>query len=162
MDARISASCGILCDRGTTQIARLGTRESRDMRSIIVLADDEPDLRMVYGTYLRAVGYEVWEASDGVEAVSLVLEKRPCLLLLDVWMPKLNGFEVLERLRRESSATNVKVVMLSNLADSDTRLEGFAVGVADYWLKSSSLPELQDRLAALLNQSGAELSPDSI
>jgi|GEM_PF-1153524 len=131
------------------------------MRSRIVLADDESDLRMVYGSFLRAIGYEVYEAADGDEAVSLVLEKCPCLLLLDVWMPKFNGFEVLERLRHEPRATNVKVVMLSNLADSDTRLEGFAVGVADYWLKTSSLLELQDRLAVLLGQGEAELSPDS-
>ncbi|WP_422930381.1 response regulator [Singulisphaera sp. PoT] len=131
------------------------------MRSRIVLADDESDLRLVYGSYLRAIGYEVFEAENGEDAVKLVLEAEPSLLLLDVWMPKLNGFEVLERLRHEPRAINVKVVMLSNIGDSDTRLEGFAVGVTDYWLKTASLKELQARLTALLGQDEAKVSPDT-
>ena len=69
------------------------------MRAIIVLADDEPDLRSIYAACLRNEGYEVWEASDGREALALVDARRPDLLLLDVWMPVLNGLEVVEHLR---------------------------------------------------------------
>jgi DNA-binding response OmpR family regulator len=64
------------------------------------------------------------------------------LLILDVWMPNLNGFEVLELLRDDPLSSNLKVVMLSNLGDSDTRLEGFSAGVADYWIKGLSLSDL--------------------
>lgn len=116
------------------------------MGAVIVLADDEPELRAIYSTCLRAAGHEVWEASDGEEAIGLVVDRQPSLLILDVWMPRVNGFEVLERLRLETCSTSLKIVMLSNLGDSDTRLEGFAVGVADYWIKGLSLAELQARV----------------
>lgn len=130
------------------------------MGTSIVLADDDPDLRAVYSTSLRAAGYEVWEAADGSEAVSLVGSKRPTLLILDVWMPNLNGFEVLERLRHDPRTTNLKVVMLSALDDSDTRLESYSIGIADYWLKGLSLTELQARVGRLVASSEAEFAPD--
>jgi two-component system cell cycle response regulator len=126
--------------------------------AIIVLADDEPELRAIYATCLRADGHEVWEAADGLEAVALVAERRPSLLILDVWMPNLNGFEVLERLRHDPCAASLKVVMLSNLGDSDTRLEGFSVGVADYWLKGLSLADLRARVERLV--ADTQLAPD--
>ena len=128
------------------------------MGAIIVLADDEPELRAIYAACLRAAGHEVWEACDGEEAVCLVTEHKPTLLILDVWMPRVNGFEVLERLRQASDSSNLKVVMLSNLGDSDTRLEGFSVGVADYWVKGLSLAELQDRVGRLIAE--IELTTD--
>jgi len=124
----------------------------------IVLADDEPDLRAIYSTCLRAAGHQVWEACDGEEAIVLVIHRKPALLILDVWMPKLNGFEVLERLRDEPDSSNLKVVMLSNLGDSDTRLESFSVGVADYWVKGLSLTELQERVERVL--ADVELTTD--
>lgn len=123
----------------------------------IVLAEDDQDLRAVYVTCLRGAGYVVWEAADGQEAVVLVTEHRPALLILDVWMPVLNGFEVLEQIQSDPFATRLKVVMLSNLSDSDTRLECFAVGVADYWVKGLSLADLCRRVGALLAE--VELTP---
>jgi DNA-binding response OmpR family regulator len=122
------------------------------VRATIVLADDESELRAIYAACLRAAGYDVWEAADGREAVALVAQRRPALLILDVWMPVLNGFEVLEHLRKDPFATNLKVVMLSNLGDSDTRFEGFSVGVTDYWVKGLSLAELQKRVARLVEE----------
>jgi DNA-binding response OmpR family regulator len=120
------------------------------MGAVIVLADDEPDLRTIYATCLREAGHVVWEASDGAEAVALIARARPVLLVLDVWMPVLNGFEVLDRLRHDPVAANLKVVMLSNLGDSDTRFEGFAEGVADYWIKGLSLTDFLRRIERLL------------
>jgi DNA-binding response OmpR family regulator len=118
--------------------------------AIIVLADDEPDLRSIYAACLRNEGYDVWEASDGREALDLVEAQRPSLLLLDVWMPMLNGLEVVEILRHDPVSGQMRVVMLSNLGDSDTRLEGFSAGVSDYWVKSLSLGELCERVRQLL------------
>jgi DNA-binding response OmpR family regulator len=118
--------------------------------AIIVLADDEPDLRSIYAACLRNAGYEVWEASDGLEALKLVEAHQPTLLLLDVWMPELNGLEVVEQLRNDALAGRMRVVMLSNLGDSDTRLEGFSAGVTDYWIKSLSLNELCRRVRELI------------
>ncbi len=128
------------------------------MGAIIVVADDEEDLRAVYGAALREAGYQVWEAADGAETIRAVRERRPDLLLLDVWMPILNGFEVVEALRHDAPSGSVKVVMLSNLDDADSRLEGFSAGVADYWIKGLSLFELRQKVGRILGESadGAE------
>jgi DNA-binding response OmpR family regulator len=117
----------------------------------IVLAEDDADLRALLAQCLRREGHVVWEACDGGEAVSLVRAHGPGLLLLDIWMPILNGLEVLEHLGRSSEAVGVKVVVLSNLSDADTRLEGFALGVDDYWIKDFSLVELCARIQRLLS-----------
>jgi DNA-binding response OmpR family regulator len=121
------------------------------LQAIIVLADDEPDLRGIYAEILRRDGHDVHEASDGREAVALVIGLRPDLLILDVWMPVVNGFEVLDQLRNEASATTLKVVMLSNLGDADSFLEGFSGGVVDYWVKGLSLDEFLLRIRQVLD-----------
>lgn len=124
------------------------------MSAIIVLADDEADLRSLYAEVLRREGYLVFEARDGAEALELVAEKQPDLLLLDVWMPSVNGFEVLERLRDDPRANTLKVVMLSNLGDADTRLEGYSAGVCDYWVKGLALEDLTARVRKVLVGTG--------
>ncbi len=121
------------------------------MGAIIVLAEDEPDLRALYAEYLRRCGYVVWEAADGAEATALVREHRPDLLLLDHWMPVLNGLEVLEQIRDSREAIGLKVVMLTHQRDAETRLEGFALGVAGYWTKDLSLAELGTKVQILLD-----------
>jgi CheY-like chemotaxis protein len=146
-------------DRGTSGLGcSLDAGVIAIVGATIVLADDEPDLRAVYSACLRDAGYEVWEASDGREAVALVVDRRPALLLLDVWMPILNGFEVLEQLRGDPFTSTLKIVILSNVGDSDTRLESFSVGVADYWVKGLSLADLCDRVGRVL--ADAEIASD--
>lgn len=120
------------------------------MEATIVLAEDDDDLRALYAEWLRRAGHSVWEASDGAEAVAQVRACRPDLLLLDIWMPVLNGLEVLEHLGKAREAVGLKVVVLSHQGDADTRLEGFAMGVADYWTKDLSLAELSARIASVL------------
>jgi DNA-binding response OmpR family regulator len=116
----------------------------------IVLAEDEADLRALYAECLRREGHVVWEASDGGEALALVRSHAPGLLLLDIWMPVLNGLEVLEHLVSTSEAVGLKVIVLSHLSDADTRLEGFALGVVDYWTKDLSLADLCARIQQVL------------
>ena len=70
------------------------------MEATIVLAEDDADLRALYAEWLRRAGHRVWEAADGGEAVAQVRACRPDLLLLDIWMPVLNGLEVLEYLKK--------------------------------------------------------------
>lgn len=130
------------------------------MRAIIVLADDEADLRAVFAEALRLDGHEVLEARDGVEAVEKVRRHCPDLLVLDIWMPVVNGFEVLDQLRHNPCATMLKVVLLSNLGDADSRLEGFSAGVVDYWVKGLSLDDFRDRVRQVLTASPALNDPD--
>ncbi len=124
----------------------------------IVLADDDEDLRAVYATCLRNAGHAVREAAGGSEALALVREHRPALLILDVWMPQVNGFEVLGQLRHDPAASALKVVMLSNLGDADTRLECFEMGAADYLVKGLALADFRDRIARVL----ADLVPERL
>ncbi len=108
----------------------------------IVLAEDDADLRAVYAECLRREGHVVGRRATAARRFAWSGRTLPALLLLDIWMPVLNGLEVLEHLGRTSEAVGMKVVVLSNLSDADTRLEGFALGVDDYWTKDLSLVEL--------------------
>lgn len=125
-------------------------RDNPTRAATIVLAEDDADLRSVYANCLRLEGYVVLEAADGSEAVSLVRAHSPNLLLLDIWMPILNGLEVLEHLARTPDAVGLKVVVLSHQGDADTRLESFAMGVEDYWTKDLSLSEFRERIRRIL------------
>jgi DNA-binding response OmpR family regulator len=122
----------------------------------IVLVDDDDDLRALHGQWLRSAGYTVWEAPGGSEALLLVREHRPCLLILDVWMPGMNGFEVLEALRHDPAATAMKVMMLSNLGDSDSRLECFEMGASRYVIKGQPLVELLREVRELLEEAASQ------
>ncbi len=120
--------------------------------SRIVLADDDDDLRALYTAALRGDGHEVLEAVDGPGALAAVRAHRPALLLLDVWMPGLNGFEVLDALRHDPAGLRLRVVMLSNLSSADARLEAFEGGASAYLVKGLPLAEL----AAVIRQQLAE------
>ena len=116
----------------------------------IVLADDDDDLRAVYAACLGAAGYAVVEAADGRAALDLVRARRPELLLLDIWMPALNGFEVLDALRHDPVAARLKVLMLSAQSDADARLEAFGAGAVAYLVKGMALGDLLDQVRRVL------------
>jgi DNA-binding response OmpR family regulator len=120
------------------------------MVATVVLADDDDDLRAVYGPCLQEAGYTVWEAANGLEAVEQVRKYRPSLLLLDLWMPGLNGFEVLDRLRYDAAAAQMKVVMFSVQSDADSRLEGLGCGAVEFLIKGLSLADLRARIGRIL------------
>jgi DNA-binding response OmpR family regulator len=123
---------------------------SANMAATIVLAEDDSDLRAIYAQCLRQAGHIVWEAEDGAQALTMVRSRSPELLLLDIWMPIFNGLEVLEQLASAPEAVGLKVVVLSHQVDADTRLEGFALGVADYWTKDMSVVDLCDRIEQIM------------
>ncbi len=129
------------------------------MEATIVLAEDDAALRRLYAEWLRRVGHRVFEAADGAEAVAQVRASRPDLLLLDIWMPILNGLEVLEQLSQVDHAVGLTVVVLSHQDDADTRLEGYALGITDYWTKDLSLAELSQRVEALLRRDRFDSPP---
>ena len=142
----IEPGFGVCCVRIFGASARGVLVRGTAVEATIVLAEDDDDLRALYADLARRCGHRVWEAADGAEALAQVRARRPDLLLLDIWMPVLNGLEVLESLGSSCEAVGLKVVVLSHQRDADTRLEGFALGVADYWTKDLSLAELSDRI----------------
>ena len=125
------------------------------MAETVVLADDDDDLRAVYAPFLRAQGYTVWEAINGREAVEQVRRHHPDLLLLDLWMPILNGFEVLEELRYDPAASRLKVVMFSVQSDADSRLEGLGGGAVEFLIKGLGLADLQAQIGRILEETRA-------
>ena len=129
------------------------------MAAILVLADDDAELRAVYAPCLRAVGHTVLEASNGQEAIELVRSRSPGLLLLDIWMPGLNGFEVLDALRYDPSSAGLKVVVLSNLGDADSRLEAFEAGANAYFVKGIGLGDLIAEIDRMLEGAGRAIDP---
>jgi DNA-binding response OmpR family regulator len=100
---------------------------------------------------LRREGHQVLEAGNGAEALELIQAHTPKLLIIDFWMPILNGLEVLELLADVPEAVGLNIVVLTHQNDSDTRLEGFALGIRDYWTKDLSLDTICRRVREILD-----------
>lgn len=106
----------------------------------ILIVDDDPVLIEMYGERLRAEGAVVLEAKDGEEAVAMIRANHPNLILLDIMMPKKNGFEVLRELSQDQEANRIPVIILSALADDLKKKEGMGAGAVDYVVKAETLP----------------------
>ncbi len=119
----------------------------------ILVVDDETNLRTLVGSYLRAEGYEVVEAADGLEAVDSVRRRRPDLVVLDVRMPGMDGIEALRQIRTFSE---VFVIMLTARAEEADKVIGLSVGADDYLTKPFSPRELVARVKAVLRRSRGE------
>jgi DNA-binding response OmpR family regulator len=121
----------------------------------ILVAEDSPTVRRLVCTRLTADGYEVLEAHDGEEALTLALSEQPAALVLDKVMPKLDGFEVVRRLREHGDTEGVPIVMLTEHSAEEDVLGGLSLGVDEYMPKPFSPRELSVRLARILVRSEA-------
>jgi DNA-binding response OmpR family regulator len=117
---------------------------SEDAMPRVLVVDDEPDAVELLREFLTAKGYEVTDASDGEEALRRVKEDRPHLILLDVRMPKLNGLEVLKRVREIDR--EVGVIMVTAVNEEDTGREALKLGAYDYITKPLDLQYLERSL----------------
>ena len=115
----------------------------------ILVVDDEDRIRSLVGSYLRDEGYEVNEASTGEDAVRRVGRHPPDLVVLDVRLPGIDGFEALRQIRRTS---DVYVIMLTARIEETDRLIGLEVGADDYVTKPFSPRELVARVKAVLRR----------
>jgi two-component system KDP operon response regulator KdpE len=115
----------------------------------ILIVDDEPRIRHFVRMNLQLENFQVGEASNGLEAVRKVREEMPDLVVLDVEMPKLDGFETLAEIRRTSS---VPVIMLTVRGDEEDRIKGLDLGADDYVTKPFSARELVSRINAVLRR----------
>ena len=120
------------------------------MASKILIVDDEPHALKVLGLTLHRAGYEVVGALNGPEALDKISQSKPDLVILDVMMPEMNGFEVCQRIRATPETRHLPVIMLTALAGVDDKLAGFNAGVDDYVAKPVSMKELLARVKALL------------
>lgn len=102
----------------------------------ILLVEDDSNLREIYGARLEAEGYEIVSASDGEEALALAVRERPDLIISDVMMPKISGFDMLDILRSTPETKNVKVIVMTALSQDEDRKRGEELGADRYVVKS--------------------------
>lgn len=120
------------------------------MFKILVIEDDK-EIQLVLKNYLEEKGYEVQMAGDGLEGISAFHEKEADLILLDVMLPKIDGFSVLELLRKESQVPMIMVTARDSVED---QLRGFELLVDDYITKPFDMPVLLCKIAAVLRRVG--------
>ena len=122
--------------------------ESNAVQKILV-ADDEASIRRILETRLKMVGYDVVVAEDGEEAVEVFNKTNPDLVVLDVMMPKMDGYGVTREIRRTS---DVPIIILTALGDVSERITGLELGADDYVIKPFSPKELEARVKAVLRR----------
>ena len=121
----------------------------------LLIVDDEEKIREVIKEYAEFQGYEALEASDGMEAVKVVKESDVDLIIMDIMMPRLDGFSAVKEIRKFK---NVPVIMLSARAEEYDKLFGFELGADDYVVKPFSPKELMARVNAVLKRNDATVS----
>jgi diguanylate cyclase (GGDEF)-like protein len=119
----------------------------------VLVTDDDPFIARLLEIELRAAGYDVRVASDGEMALGIAREWTPELVLADVMMPNMDGFELTRNLRQDSKTSTVSVIMLTARGLSADKLEGFSVGADDYIVKPFDTPELLARIRGVLRRS---------
>jgi OmpR family response regulator RpaB len=115
----------------------------------ILVVDDEASIRRILETRLSMIGYEVVTAADGEEALQVFRKQHPDLVVLDVMMPKLDGYGVCQELRKES---DIPIIMLTALGDVADRITGLELGADDYVVKPFSPKELEARIRSVLRR----------
>lgn len=125
----------------------------------ILVVEDEPEIQELLLAYLRSEGYGVTLAGDGMEALSRFQADSFDLVLLDIMLPRLDGFGVCELIRRES---RVPILMLTALDGEAEQLRGFDLAIDDYVTKPFSMPILLKKIAAVLRRSSGDIEPERL
>ncbi len=126
-----------------------------DRKSLILIVDDNVDTVELLRKRLRADGYETAEAYNGEECLSLVPECNPDVIVLDVMMPRLNGYEVCNRLKADEATKYIPVIMLTAKSDVEDKVRGLDVGADDYLAKPFDYKELAARIRSVLTTTTA-------
>jgi len=115
----------------------------------ILVVDDEASIRRILETRLSMIGYTVVTAADGDEALAVYKKELPSLIILDIMMPKLDGYGVCQEIRKDS---DIPIIMLTALGDVADRITGLELGADDYVVKPFSPKELEARIKAILRR----------
>jgi DNA-binding response OmpR family regulator len=126
--------------------------ESPNGRPVVLVADDDHDILALVSFRLERAGFDVVAAQDGEEALRLAVEHAPDLAILDVMMPKLDGYEVTTRLRQNDSTRRLPVILLTARVQEADIARGFEAGADDYVKKPFSPQELGARVQAILGR----------
>ncbi|MFO1074574.1 MAG: phosphate regulon transcriptional regulator PhoB [Geminicoccaceae bacterium] len=122
------------------------------MKPVILIVEDEPPLQKLLAYNLEAAGFAVIQAYDGEEALTLIEERTPDLVLLDWMLPQLSGLEICRRLRRRPDTAHLPIIMLTARGEEPDRLRGLDTGADDFISKPFSPAELIARIRAVLRR----------
>jgi len=120
--------------------------QTQTSKARILVVDDTPEIRLLVTTILQHAGYEALQAADGERALEMVRQEPPSLILLDVMMPGMDGYEVCARLKSDETTRAIPVIFLSALDDTEAQTRGFEAGAADFVTKPISVPVLLARV----------------
>jgi len=109
-------------------------------KKTILLVEDDEFLAELYATKLNLEGFEVALATDGEKGLKLIKEKQPDLILLDIILPKMDGFEILKKIKTDKSLKDIPVILLTNLSQKDEVQKGLDLGATDYLIKAHFMP----------------------
>ena len=121
-----------------------------DVRPLVLVADDDPDILALVRFRLERDGYEVLSAPDGETALDLALARTPDLAVLDVMMPRLDGYELTRRLREHGPTTGIPIILLTARVQEPDLERGYEAGADDYVTKPFSAQALGERVQAAL------------
>ena len=143
----IAARLGITASEVEGRVRRLS-----DTRTQILIVDDELDTLLPLKRALELEDFNVIEAQDGVEALEKVSSEIPDLVLLDLMLPGINGFEVCQRLKQDEATSSIPIIMLTAKGETSDKVEGIEIGADDYVTKPFDLSELKARIKAVLRR----------
>ncbi len=125
----------------------------------ILLVDDEPEILEICHDYLKASGYDVVTAKDGLQGLALARREKPDLIVTDLMMPEMDGIDLIHAIRREN---NVPIIMLTARVEETDKLIGLEIGADDYITKPFSPRELVARVKVVLRRVGVDVSAEVI
>ena len=111
----------------------------KTIKSILVVEDDAM-ISSMYKTKFEAEGFTVFIAEDGAKGLELAKKEKPDIIMLDVILPRLDGFSVLEEIKKDKNTKGIPVIMLTNLGTEEDRAKGQKMGALDYFVKASLTP----------------------
>lgn len=118
----------------------------------VLLADDEDDVKTVLKMFLETKGYAVVTAFDGLDAIDQARAEKPDVILLDIMMPLIDGFEVCKKLKADPETAQIPVIMLSAASHSESVQKGLDAGAVDYMVKPFEPEQLEEMLADVLKR----------
>ncbi len=118
----------------------------------ILIIDDDPLISEIVTVNLEIAGYQVSRAGDGIKGQALAIQLTPDMIILDLMLPQVDGFTVCQRLRRDDRTSDIPVLMLTALGQTQNKVEGFNAGADDYLTKPFELEEMLARVRALLRR----------
>lgn len=129
--------------------------------SKVMVVEDDASLREIYGIRITAEGYDVVSAGDGEEALAMAVREKPDLILSDVMMPKISGFDMLDILRTTPETANIKVIMMTALSAEDQRQRGERLGADRYLVKSQvGIEDVINTIHEVLGDRAAPVAPE--